>query len=112
MNDPLDELLDARFREETRYIDDAGFTNRVLQQLPDSPSAVRNHRSLVIFLSAVVSVIVAYFASGEGFFVRETLLRAGTLSPLTVIVTAAVTGLVMTTFALWAALDRTRDPLL
>ena len=32
MNDPLDNLLDARLRDETPYIDDAGFTARFKAQ--------------------------------------------------------------------------------
>lgn len=105
---PSEDWLDARLREEALYIDDDGFTNRVMSQLP-RPSSFRTQRAIVIVVAAVVSVIVAYFASGEGWFVREAVARALTLPPLLVLGAAAASGALLSTAGLWAALARLRS---
>jgi hypothetical protein len=51
MNDPLDNLLDARLRDETPYIDDAGFTARVMQQLPRRRFSWSTQRAFIIFVA-------------------------------------------------------------
>jgi Domain of unknown function (DUF5056) len=111
MNDPLDELLDARLREEASYIDDDGFTARVMQQLPSRPRSIQTQRSLVILGAAILSVIVAYFASGEGMFVHQTFARLTLLPPLQLLILFVICGIAMLGSGVWAALARVRDPL-
>jgi len=55
--------------------------------------------------------VIAYFGSGEGWFVREALVRAATLPPLTVFGFVLACGLLLIVGGLWAALTRTRDPI-
>ena len=110
MNDSLDTLLDARLRDETHYIDDDGFTGRVLKQLPARPRSFQVERSLVILGAAILSAIIAYFASGEGMFVRDTLARLALLPPLQLLMLLVVCGTSMIVAGAWAALARTRDP--
>ncbi len=110
MNDPLDALLDARFRDETPYIDDDGFTQGVMKQLPARPRSFQAQRSLVILTAAIVSVVVAYFASGEGMFVRDTLARLAILPPVQLLILLVVCGSAMILAGAWAALSRARDP--
>ena len=109
MNDPLDNLLDTQLREETPYIDDAGFTARVMKQLPRRPFALSMQRNLIIFVATIVSVVIAYFASGEGMFVHDAFARAATLQPLQLLLIICACGTVMTVAGLWAALTRARD---
>src|SRR5205814_7664885 len=66
MNDPLDNLLDARLRDETPYIDDAGFTARVMKQLPHRRASWSTQRAFIIFAATVLAGVIAYFASGQG----------------------------------------------
>jgi hypothetical protein len=109
MNEPpvTEDWLDVRLREEAPYIDDAGFSKRVVTKLPDRRS-LRTQRAVIIFLAAVFSVVIAYFASGEGWFVREAVARALTLPPLLVLGSAAACGLLLSAAGLWAALARGR----
>src|SRR5437867_3589042 len=109
MNDPLDNLLDARLRDETPYIDDAGFTVRVMKQLPRRRVSRNTQRSLVIFAATVVSVVIAYFASGEGMFVHDAFARMSGLKPVQLLLLILACGTGMTIAGLWAALTRTRD---
>lgn len=109
MNDPLDDLLDARLREETPYIDDNGFTALVMERLPARPHSMQTQRSLIILSAAVLSVVVAYFASGEGMFVGQAFARIAVLPPLQLLLLSLGCGMAMLATGLWAALARTRD---
>ena len=111
MNDPLDELLDARFRDEAPYIDDAGFTARVMKQLPRRRVSWVSQRSIVILAATILSVVVAYFASGEGMFIHDAFARISTLQQLQLILIIVACGITMTIAGLWAALGRERGPL-
>jgi hypothetical protein len=109
MNDPLDDLLDARLRDEMPYIDDAGFTARVMKQLPRHRVSWMNQRAIVIFAATLVSVVVAYFASGQGMFVHDAFAHMSALRPLQLLLVILACGTAMTVAGLWAALRRTQD---
>ena len=112
MKDPLDDLLDARLREETPYIDDDGFAVRVLQRLPAQPRSMETQRSVVIFGAAILSAIVAYFASGEGMFIHQAFARLMLLPPMQLLILFVTCGITMLISGLWAALARTRSSVL
>ncbi len=58
-----EDLLDARLRDEAAYIDDAGFTARVVRKLPARP--VRHWlRALILLGVTLVASVIAYFLSG------------------------------------------------
>ena len=105
-----EDWLDKQLREEAPYIDDSGFTGRVMKQLPRRHS-LRTQRAIIILTATIVSVVIAYFGSGEGWFVREALVRAATLPPLTVFGFVIACGLLLIVGGLWAALTRIRDPI-
>jgi hypothetical protein len=109
MNDPLDDLLDARLRDETPYIDDAGFTARVMKQLPRRRVSWSNQRSFIILAATILSVVMAYFASGEGMFVHDAFARMSGLGPLQSLFVILACGTAMTVAGLWAALTRRHD---
>ena len=109
MNDPLDNLLDAGLRDETPYIDDAGFTARVMKQLPRRRFSWSTQRAFIIFAATIVSVVIAYFASGEGMFVQDAFARVSGLRPLQLLLLILASGTGMTIAGLWAALAGTRD---
>ena len=103
MNDPLDNLLDARLRDATPYIDDAGFTARVMQQLPHRRFSWSAQRAFIIFAATIVSVVIAYFASGEGMFVHDAFARMSGLKPVQLLLLILACGTGMTIAGLWAA---------
>src|SRR5439155_13778927 len=108
MNVPLDNLLDARLRDETPYIDDAGFTARVMKQLPHRRASWSTQRAFIIFAATSLSVVIAYFASGQGMFVHDAFARVSGLRPLQLLLLIFACGTGMTIARLWAALARTR----
>jgi hypothetical protein len=111
MNNPLDDLFDARLRDEMPYIDDDGFTARVMQQLPTRPRSLQLQRSIVILSAAILSVVVAYFASGEGMFVHQIFARLALLPPVQLLTLLVCGGITTLTAGVWAALSRARDPI-
>jgi hypothetical protein len=109
MNDHLDDLLDARLRDETPYIDDAGFTARVMKQLPRHRVSSSTQRSFIILAATILSVVIAYFASDEGMFVHDAFVRMSALGPLQLLLVIFACGTAMTVAGLWTALRRTHD---
>jgi len=90
-----EDWLDARLRDEAAYIDDGGFTRRVVQKLPARP--VRHVvRAAILLGVTLVASIIAYLVSGGGWFIAEGVARFARL-PLPVICLGAAlaTGLVM-----------------
>ena len=108
----LDDLLDARLRDEAPYIDDAGFTTRVMKQLPRRRLSWNKQRAVVIFIATIVSVVVAYFASGEGLFVHDAFARISGLQPLQLFLVIVACGIMMTIGGLWAALTRRHETMI
>jgi hypothetical protein len=109
MTDPLDELLDARLREELPYIDDNGFTARVMRQLPRRRFSLQTQRAMIVFVTSIVGVIVAYFASGEGMFVQQALARLAHLPPLQLLFLTLASTMMIMLAGIYAALARARE---
>jgi hypothetical protein len=84
MNENLQEdSLDARLRDEAVYIDDGGFTSRVVQKLPTRP--VRRWLRVAMLLGvALVASAVAYVLFGGVWGIAEGVTRLSLL-PLSVI---------------------------
>jgi hypothetical protein len=96
MNENLQEdWLDARLREEAPYVDDAGFTARVVANLPPRPVRYSLRAAILLGLTVIASAI-AYLLSGGGWFIAEGVTRFALL-PLPVIwlCAAGATVLVM-----------------
>ncbi len=104
--EPQEDWLDARLREEMPYIDDAGFTARVVQQLPQ-PRARRSLRALILVGVAIVSGVLAYLLGGR--FVIEGVMRLSLFSAQTVILASVVCGILVTVLAALAAAFKARD---
>lgn len=99
--------LDARLRDDLPYVDDEGFTARVMQQLP-----VRRLRSrarpVLLTLVGVVGVLIAYGLAGGAGFLMD-LLGWFAVMPLSVLYAVAIFfGLVVMGFGVLAAMSRAR----
>jgi hypothetical protein len=90
-----EDSLDARLRDEASYLDDAGFTSRVLQKLP-ARRVRRSYRALILIGITLVACLVAFRLSGGSglFFEGVTYV---TMMPVTVmwLCVGAVAALVM-----------------
>jgi hypothetical protein len=106
-----EDWLDRELREAAPYIDDEGFTARVLQQLPPPR---RDHdllRAAILLGMAFLASLLAYVVSGGGRFVGVTLERLAALPALWVFGLALSSGMVIAAAGATAAISRSRASL-
>ena len=106
MNENLQEdSLDAQLRDEAVYIDDGGFTSRVVQKLPTRPVR-RGLRAAILIGVALVASVVAYVLFGGVWGIAEGMARLSLL-PLPIIwLGAAVATLVVMVGGLAAVVSK------
>jgi hypothetical protein len=103
-----EDWLDRELREAAPYIDDEGFTARVLQQLPPRRRGHDLLRAAILLGMTLLASALAYVVSGGGRFVSVTLERLAALPALWVFVLALATGLVVAAVGAAAAVSRGR----
>jgi hypothetical protein len=103
-----EDWLDRELREAAPYIDDDGFTARVLQQLPPPRHGHDVLRAAILLGMTFLASVVAYVVSGGGLFVSVTLERLAALPALWVFGLALVSGLVVTVAGAIAAISKDR----
>ncbi len=103
-----EDWLDARLREEAPYIDDAGFTARLVQQLParrQSPSV----RAVILLGVTLIGCIVTYLVSGHGTFLANAAEFLVAMPIATVCAIAGLCALLVTVVGASAAVSKTRS---
>jgi hypothetical protein len=109
MDEQLQEdWLDRRLREEMPYIDDAGFTARVVQKLP-APGSRRSFRGTILICVTLLASIVTYLASDGGRFLVNAVYRLAAMPLLFVGLVAICCALLATAVAAGAALSSVRE---
>jgi anti-sigma factor RsiW len=103
-----EDWLDRELREAAPYIDDEGFTARVLQQLPPRRPPRDLLRAAILLGMTLLASALAYVLSGGGRFVGVTIERLTALPALWVFVLAAASGLVVAAVGAAAAVVRGR----
>ena len=106
-----EDWLDQKLREATPYVDDEGFTARVLQQLPPPRSHHDLLRAVILLGMAFLASVLAYVVSGGGRFVSVTFERLAALPALWVFALALTSGLVIAAAGATAAVSRSRASL-
>jgi hypothetical protein len=102
-----DDPFDARLRDEATYIDDAGFTSRVVHKLPARHMRRRYRAFILIGITLLASLAAFWLTGGTSFFVEG--ITFVTMMPLTALwlCIAAVATLIMAG-SLAAAYSRSR----
>lgn len=103
-----EDWLDAKLREEAPYLDDAGFTARVVQQLP-TPRQSRTARNFILLGFTIIATLVAYFVSGGGAFLAEDAAFLVAMPFVTTCVIAGICALVVTAIGASAAISKSRS---
>ena len=98
--------LDRQLREATPYIDDDGFSRRVLQQLPARRTSQQRFRSFIIFGATLIACLLAYLLSDGGAFVLHAVIRMAGMSPLMLVGIAMLAGLLIMLGGAAAAVSR------
>jgi C4-dicarboxylate transporter len=102
-----EDSLDARLRDEAPYLDDAGFTSRVVHKLP-ARHVRRSYRALILIGITLTACLVAFYLSGAtGLFVEGVTFV--TMMPVTMIwLWVGAAGVLIMAGSLAAAYSRTR----
>jgi hypothetical protein len=102
-----EDWLDARLRDEAPYLDDAGFTSRVVHQLP-ARHVRRSHRALILIGITLAACLMAFYLSGGTALFAEGVSFV-TMMPLTMIwLCVGAAGALIMAASLAAAYARTR----
>jgi hypothetical protein len=104
-----DETLDRQLREAAPYIDDEGFTARVMAMLPAARREPRWLRAIILLGVTVLGSGVAYLLSGGGRFVREGMIQLSSFPIWLLLVLAFGCGLLVGAFAVIFAIRKTPE---
>ena len=104
-----EEWLDRQLREAAPYIDDEGFTARVLQQLPPMRQSRRSFRGAILLATTFLASVLAYLVSDGGRFLVVEATRLTTLPTLWLFVLALGSGILVMAGGVIAAISKTRQ---
>jgi hypothetical protein len=108
MDEKLQEdWLDARLRDEAPYIDDAGFTSRVVQKLP-ARQVRRSYRALILLGITLAACIAAFWFAGGTSLAFEAYANVAMLPVMWMWIFAATVGVLVMAAGLAAAVSRAR----
>ena len=105
----LEDWLDRQLREAAPYIDDEGFTARVLQQLPPPRGGRDSLRAVILLGISLLACALAYVLSGGGRFLVIAATQMMMLPTLWIFVLAVATGILVMVGGVIAAISKTRD---
>ncbi len=104
-----DDVLDRKLREAAPYIDDNGFTTRVLSRLPASQQKKElTLRGVILIGLTILGSALAYKLSDGGHFISVGIVRAASLPALWLLLGAAATGMLLTVAGAAAAVSNNR----
>jgi hypothetical protein len=108
MDEKLQEdWLDARLRDEVSYIDDAGFTSRVVQKMPARPVR-RSSRAAILITVTLAACIAAYLLSGGTWFIAEEVTHFAMMPMMLIWLCAGAAAVLVMAGGVAAALSRSR----
>ena len=101
--------LDRQLREAAPYIDDQGFTSRVLKQLPARRRRRDSLRAVILLGITFLASVLAYGLSDGGSFVVVAMERLTTLPTLWLFALAFGCGIAVMAGGIFAAIFKTRE---
>ena len=104
-----DEALDRQLREAAPYINDDGFTARVMARLPAARHEPRWLRAMILVGMTLLGSGAVYLLSGGGRFVREGVIQLSDFPVWLLLIFAFGCGLVVGAFAVILAIRKTPE---
>jgi hypothetical protein len=101
--------LDRQLREATPYIDDRGFTARVMEQLPKARRHTRSLRAGILLAVTILASALSFVLSGNARFVMVNVERIAILPIVWIFAFAACCGLLVTGIGLIVAISKSRE---
>jgi len=105
-----EDWVDRQLREAAPYIDDEGFTVRVLQQLPPPRQSRRSFRGAILLAITLLASVLAYLLSDGGRFLVVAATRLTTLPTLLLFALALGSGILVMASGVIAAISKAREP--
>jgi hypothetical protein len=102
-----EDWLDARLRDDAPYIDDAGFTSRVVQKLP-ARHVRRSYRAFLLLGITLTACIAAFWFAGGTSLAFDTYANVAMLPVMWMWIFAAVVGILVMAGGVAAAVSRAR----
>ncbi len=106
--DEQPDWLDAKLRDEAPYLDDSGFTARVVQQLPTRRQS-KSLRAFILLGVTLLASVIAYFVTGGGALFANAAEFLVAMPFVTVCVIALCCGLVATALGTSFAVLKSRE---
>jgi hypothetical protein len=104
--EPTEDLLDRQLREALPYIEDNGFTARVLQKLPPARKSTRSLRGAILIGSSALASALAYILSDGGRSLMIGMSRLTALPITWLLVAALASGILVMAGGLVAAISK------
>ena len=104
-----EDLLDRQLRDAAPYIEDGGFTARVLGQLPAPRRSGQSLRPVILIAMSLLASALAYVLSDGGRFVVVGMARLIVLPSLWLFLLALGSGILVMAGGLIAAMSKTSD---
>ena len=104
-----EDWLDRQLRETAPYIDDEGFTARVLQQLPAPRRSRRSLRTAILLGVTLLASVLAYLLSDGGRFLVVAATRLATLPTVWLLALALSSGILVMAGGVIAAISKVRE---
>src|SRR5947208_4071616 len=102
-----EDSLDARLRDEAPYIDDAGFTSRVVQKMP-ARQVRRSHRVFMLLGITLAACLAAFWFAGGTSLALDAYTNVAMMPVMWMWIYAAAAALLVMAGGLAAALSRSR----
>jgi hypothetical protein len=102
-----DDWLDARLRDEAPYLDDAGFTSRVMQKLP-ARHVRRSYRAFILLGITLAACIAAFWLAGGTSLAFDAYANVAMLPVIWMWIFAGAVGALVMAGGLAAAVSRSR----
>jgi hypothetical protein len=105
-----DETLDRQLRDAAPYIDDEGFTARVLANLPAARRRPSQLRTIILISLTVLGCVIAYLLSGGGrLLVSEGMMELSSFPIWMLLIFAFGCGLLVGAVAVIFAIRKTPE---
>jgi hypothetical protein len=108
MNEQIEQdWLDRKLQEAAPYIEDDGFTSRVLQQLPTPQLRWQFLRPLILVGMSALASALTYVLSDGGRFLLVDMFKLTTIPTLWVVAFALASGMLVMAGGIFAAMSKT-----
>ena len=104
-----DDWLDRKLQEAAPYIEDDGFTARVLQMLPQPMQRIEFLRSFILVAMSALASALTYVLSDGGRFILVEMFRLTTIPTIWVVAFALASGMLVMAGGIFAAMYKTHQ---